>query len=92
MSEIEVESEVTSETGDGYQITVVNIKYGNPLSKRIKERPDMVTLDVPEALLKVKGKDDERFLDSIEAFAYNTVTKKYGAEVTYCQVYLPLEG
>jgi hypothetical protein len=92
MSEIEVNSEATSETGDGYQITVVNIKYGNTLSKRIKERPEMVTLDLPEALLKVKGKDEERFLDSVESFAYNTVTKKYGAEVTYCQVYLPMEG
>lgn len=92
MSEIEVNSEATSETGDGYQITVVNIKYGNTLSKRIKERPDMVTLDLPEALLKVRGKDEERFLDSVESFAYNTVTKKYGAEVTYCQVYLPMEG
>ena len=81
------------ENGSGYQITVVNIKYGNELSGKRKERPEMTTLDVPEALLKIKNKGDmEKFEDAVEAFAYNTVTRKYGAEVVRCQVYLPIEG
>jgi hypothetical protein len=92
MSEIEINSETVPETENGYQITVVNIKYGKTFSKRVKERPEMVTLDVPDALLKMREKDNEKFLDSVEAFAYNTVTRKYGSEVSYCQVYLPLEG
>ena len=92
MSEIEINSETVPEAENGYQITVVNIKYGKTFSKRVKDRPEMVTLDVPDALLKMREKDNEKFLDSVEAFAYNTVTRKYGSEVSYCQVYLPLEG
>ena len=82
------------ETDDvGYQVTVTNIKYGREFySTRSKERPEMVTLDVPESLLKVKDKDDEKFRDGIESFAYNTVTRKFGAEVSFCQVWLPLES
>jgi len=81
------------ETEDvGYQVTVTNIKYGRKFyTARGKERPEMVTLDVPESLLKVKDKDDEKFRDGVESFAYNTVTRKFGAEVSFCQVWLPLE-
>lgn len=80
------------EMTDGYQIQVVNIKYGRELntSKKIKEKPEMVVLDVPEEILKNKNKG-QKFLDMIESFAYNTVTRKYGAEVHICQVYLPLD-
>ena len=75
----------------GYQITVANIKYGREFYMKHRERPEMVTLDVPESLLKVKDRDDEKFRDGIESFAYNTVTRKFGAEVSFCQVWLPLE-
>ena len=92
MSEIEDNMDAAGESKDGYQITVVNIKYGNEFSKRSKDRPEMVTLDVPEALLKMKDEDGEKFLELVESFAYNTVTRKYGAEVTHCQIYLPIEG
>lgn len=82
------------ETNDvGYQVTVTNIKYGRELySNHNKERPEMVTLDVPESLLKVKDRDGDKFRDGVESFAYNTVTRKFGAEVSFCQVWLPLES
>ena len=90
MSEIEVND--VNEANGGYQIMVVNIKYGKVLSNKVRERPSVVTLDVPEAILKSRNKGDEqRFLDAVETFAYNTVTRKYGAEVNYCRVCLPLE-
>ena len=75
---------------NGYQILVVNIKYGKELNKKIKNRPDMTMLDVPESIVKLVS-DKVKFEDSIETFAYNTVTKKYGAEVNYCQVWLPFD-
>lgn len=50
----------------------------------------MTVLDVPEGILKTMN-DKQKFIDSIETFAYNTTTKKYGAEVMSCQIYLPLE-
>lgn len=81
---------INDETGDSYQIIVVNIKYDKITSKRVKDRPDTVTLDVPSGILKCKD-NTEKFLDAVEQFAYNTISKKYGAEVCFCQVWLPLE-
>ena len=75
---------------DGYQILVVNIKYGRKISNKIKERPEMTVLDVPESILKHKNKEDQ-FKDMIETFAYNTVTRKYGAEVCHCNIFLPFD-
>lgn len=69
-----------------YQITVVNIKYGKVFNSRNKIRPEMAVLDVPESISKIK--DKEKFEDAVESFAYNTITKKYGAEVNFCQVFL----
>lgn len=74
---------------NGYQIIVVNISY-KKTPGFAKERPATVTLDVPEGILKCKS-NKEKFYDSVEQFAYNTITKKYGAEVNRCQVWLPLE-
>ena len=73
------------------QIMVVNIKYGRFLTTKIKERPEMVTLDLPESLVKIRNKT-EKFLDGVESFAYNIITRKYGAEVCNCQVFLPLDN
>jgi hypothetical protein len=72
---------------DGYQIIVVNIKYGKDLNKHIKDKPSMVILDVPESILKCKTQT-EKFKDNLESFAYNTITKKYGAEVYKCQIWM----
>lgn len=77
----------------GYQINVVNIKYGVSFLPRNRNRPDSATLDLPEAILKMKDKEGgwQKFVDTVESFAYNTLTRKYGAEVSFCQVFLPLE-
>ena len=75
-----------------YQITVANIKYGRSFSNKFRDRPEIVTLDVPESILKLKTKGDEtKFKDAVESFAYNTVSRKFAAEVSRCQVWLPLE-
>lgn len=74
----------------GYQVVVVNIKYGKVHNPKIKERPDMTVLDIPEGILRTI-KNEEKFKDNIESFAYNTITRKYGAEVSYCQVWLPMD-
>lgn len=79
---------LNTENNVGYQIFVVNIKYGKELNNKHKERPDMVILDVPESIRRIKN--EAKFLDNVESFAYNTITRKYGAEVYSCQVWLPL--
>ena len=80
---------MTNHNIDGYQILVVNIKYGKELNSKVKNKPNMTVLDVPEGIMK-SIKNESKFKDNIESFAYNTLTKKYGAEVSYCQVWLPL--
>ena len=75
----------------GYQILISNIKFGGKvLNSKIKDRPTDAVLDVPEGILRTKS-DKQKFEDTIESFAYNTLSRKYGKEVSYCQVWLPLE-
>ena len=83
-------SEADNDIGNDYQIMVVNIRYGNPLGEKRKPGPEMATINVPEAILKQMG-NWEKFLDVVEQFAYNTVSRKYGYEVSHCQIYLPFD-
>jgi hypothetical protein len=77
---------------DGYQVIVVNIFYKTPVEKsKNKEYPTSLILDIPEGILKCK-KNQNKFYDTVEQFVYNTITRKYGTEVTSCQIYLPLEN
>lgn len=80
---------INQNINNGYQVSVVNIKYGKDLFKHTKDKPTMVVLDIPESLLKCKNQD-EKFKDGIESFVYNTITKKYGAEVSKCQIWMPI--
>jgi hypothetical protein len=77
-----------NEIKDGYQVLVVNIRYGKELSNRIKEKPEMVVLDIPESILKTQ-KNEEKFKDNVETFVYNSLSKKYNVEVNNCQIWLP---
>ena len=78
---------------EGYQVIVVNIFYKTPIEERAKnkEYPTSLILDIPEGILKCK-KNQTKFYDTVEQFVYNTITRKYGSEVTSCQIYLPLEN
>ena len=83
---IEEDTEFTAST-----IIAVNIKY-HPTHYRTKKLPDTeenypssVILDLPEKVLAKQ--DDKNFDDIVESFVYNTLSGKFGREVTYCQVY-----
>lgn len=73
-----------------YQIIVVNIKYGDEFRSFKGVRPQSMVLDVPKDILGLIG-NKEKFYDCVEAFAYNTISRSFGAYVSGCQVYLPLE-
>ena len=73
-----------------YQIIVVNIKYGDEFRTYKGSRPQSMVLDVPKDILGTMW-DKAKFYDCVEAFAYNTITRSFGAYVSSCQVYLPLE-
>lgn len=75
----------------GYQILISNIKFGGKvLNSNIKDLPSDAVLDVPEGILRTQT-DKKKFEDAVESFAYNTLSRKYGKEVSYCQVWLPLD-
>lgn len=73
-----------------YQVFVVNIKYGRKVTTKQINKPEMTILDIPKGMLK-NMKNFEKFKDNVENFVYTTLTHKYGAEVNYCQIWLPLE-
>ncbi len=81
-----------------YQILVCNIKYGtkvhNGAAKKIAQAdlPDQISLDVPPTVLQQANKNKNSFNDIIEQFTYNLLYKKFGREVYYCQIWLPLEN
>jgi len=76
---------------NGYQIQVVNIAWGRDVGERKKkEKPSETVLDVPEEIVKHQ-KNPTKFMELIETFTYGLLTRKYGAEVYSCQIYLPSE-
>lgn len=83
----------TDESESGYQIQVVNIAWGRDVGERgkKKDRPSDTVLDVPGEIMKHQ-KNQTKFMELIESFTYNILTRKYGAEVYSCQIYLPVEG
>lgn len=62
------------------------------MSKKYGELPEQMTIDVPAAVLQQANKNKSSFNDIIEQFTYNLMTKKFGCELRYCQIWLPLEG
>lgn len=73
-------------------VIVVNIKYarlsmdGNP-SKR-KNLPEFFVLDLPERITQLPDKTDQKYLDLIETFVYNTLSKKFQTCVDFCQIWI----
>lgn len=73
-------------------VIVVNIKYaktsrdGTP-SKR-KNLPEFFVLDLPERITQLPDKSDQKYLDLIETFVYNTLSKKFQTDVEYCQIWI----
>jgi len=74
-------------------VVVVNIAYFNEDLKGKKtanrnDLPKFFTLDLPERILEFKEKDQEKYFDLIETFCYNTLSKKFQAEVASCQIWV----
>lgn len=84
----EFENETSS-----YQILVCNIHWDSKSALRkvkVDELPVQLALDVPENVLNQASKKNNVFNDIVEQFAYNLLTRKFGCEVSSCQVWLPL--
>ena len=82
-------------TSDKYQVFVANIHWSKKPLKNVKKTnkdslPEYMSLDIPNQVLHEANKSKTNFNDVIESFCYNLLTKKFGWEVTGCQVWLPL--
>lgn len=75
-------------------LTITNIKWknSNNVKSSLKEKslPTEIQLGIP-AFLASKNLDSQNVRDEIETFAYSFLNKKYGAECTSCQIFLPLK-
>ena len=67
-----------------YSVSVVNIRHTG-----CGKVPEMISLNIPSGIMRLRNSDLGKFYDEVESFAYNCISKKYGVEVTYCQVLLP---
>lgn len=74
------------------EVIVTNIHYfphdisGKPTAKR-NDLPESFVLDLPERILEFKDKDEEKYKDLMETFCYNTISKKFQAQIANCQVW-----
>lgn len=73
-------------------VIVVNIRYARismdgSMSKK-KNLPEFFVLDLPERITQLPDKSDQKYLDLIETFVYNTLTKKFQTEVEHCQIWI----
>ena len=79
----------------GYQVLVCNIKWNTTkqVAKKHKdvELPAQLSFDIPETVLAQAKKSKNAFNDIIESFICNILYRKFGHEVNFCQIWLPLE-
>lgn len=81
-----------------YQVLVCNIAWGTKVhsaqAKKINQAdlPNQISLDIPETVLQQANKHKTDFNDIVEQFVYNILYKKFGREVNFCQIWLPLEN
>lgn len=80
-----------------YQVLVCNIKYGtnvyNGAAKKIAQAdlPEQMSFDIPATVLSQARKNKDSFNDIIEQFVNNLLYRKFGREVNFCQIWLPIE-
>ena len=85
-----------NENSDEYQVIVANIFWNyksrtNSKKDNGTELPTQMSLTIPDQVLQQARKVKNNFNDIIEQFCYNLLSRKYGKEVTSCQIWLPFE-
>ena len=73
-------------------VIVVNIHYSKTSldgsQSKKKNLPEIFVLDLPERIYGYEDKESQKYLDMIETFVYNTLTKKFQTEVMSAQVWI----
>lgn len=82
-----------------FQVYITNMKWGRDTtgvgfkSKYASKRnlPESMTFDVPDSIT-AKSVSDAQLNDDIETYTYNTLSRKYGKELEFAQLWLPLKN
>lgn len=86
-----------NEENSRFQIYITNMKWGRDTfgagfkSKYASKRnlPDSMAFDVPESITS-KSMSDTQLKNDVETYTYNTLSRKYGKELEFAQLWLPL--
>ena len=88
-----MENELTAEIENG--IIITNIKWwkGHETKNKVNhmELPESFQISIPNNMLDLYKTDFNSFRDDIETFVYNFLTRKFGIEVSFCQIWLPID-
>lgn len=86
------------EESSAYQVFVVNIKWNTKNKVKTVRRkeftgtlPESIVLDIPENVLAQANKKNNVFNDVIESFVYKILSYKFGYEMWWGQIWLPLD-
>lgn len=88
-----MENEITADVENG--IIITNIKWwkGHETKNKVNyyDLPESYQISIPNNMLDLYKSNYNAFRDDIETFVYNFLTRKFGIEVSFCQIWLPLE-
>ena len=88
-----MENEITADIENG--IIITNIKWwkGHEIKNKVNyyDLPESYQISIPNNMLDLYKNNYNVFKDEIETFVYNFLTRKFGIEVSFCQVWLPIE-
>ena len=74
-------------------VIVVNVHFAkyarDGKASKKKNLPNSFVLDLPERITMFEDKASQQYLDLIETFVYNTLSKKFQTDVWSCQIWLP---
>lgn len=88
-----MENEITADVEN--DIIITNIKWwkGHEIKNKVNyyDLPESYQISIPNNMLDLYKNNYNVFKNEIEAFVYNFLTRKFGIEVSFCQVWLPIE-
>lgn len=88
-----MENEITADVENG--IIITNIKWwkGHETKNKVNyyDLPESYQISIPNNMLDLYKSNYNAFKDDIETFVYNFLTRKFGIEVSFCQIWLPIE-
>lgn len=91
-----IESTTSEQQNSRFQVFITGIKWDKRVQRQYHskysydELPSQFTLDLQENVLSRAPRGSKELDSIVESYCYDFLTKKFGYEVNFCQVWLPL--